>query len=92
MRQETKIMLQTVLNSLTNPAFIERDGEIILSNNSFKLFGYSKKNYKAKISESEFQILTKEISENTVLCEIVANDIYKLELSRQQLTNAMALL
>ena len=92
MRQETKMILQTVLNSLTNPAFIEKNEVIILSNTAFKLSGYSIKNYKTKISESDLQILTKEVSEDTILYEIVATDIYKLELSKQQLTDAMALL
>lgn len=86
MSQEILITLQTMLNSLNNPAYLIQNNEIILINESYKKITKNEKQFKKYAKE------VKVISEDIQLIEIVPNDIKTLKDCTQAITKAMALL
>lgn len=83
MSVEITVMLQSILNSLSNPAYIEQNGKIILSNDLYSNHHYD---------EQEIVINKKPLHKDYKLCELIESDIYKLNHSREKLAQAVALL
>jgi hypothetical protein len=92
MSKEMKATLQSILNSINNPAFLKHNDEIILVNDLFKSRGFNETNYQEKIKDLNLMIEEKNINNNMIICELLNNDIYLLKQSKQKLANAMALL
>jgi hypothetical protein len=83
MSVEITVMLQSILNSLSNPAYIEQNGKIILSNDLYSNHHYD---------EQEIVINKNPLHKDYKLCELIESDIYKLNHSREKLAQAVALL
>jgi hypothetical protein len=90
MSSEMKKMLQSIIDSIENPAFIEDSGKIIFTNKEFEIKGFNKNFRCEKICE--YELKEKDIYNNLKICEIVDADIQKLNESKQKLLQAMALL
>ena len=91
MSLEMKLTLQSIINSMHNPAFIKKDNKIQLVNDAFERKGYSQNTYDKQAVENGCNIIEKPLHNNMKLCEIVDNELNVLEISRQKLTQAMRL-
>ena len=85
MSQEITEALQSMLESINNPAILEIDDEIILTNKAFNLGDYDKDD----LTEAWVE---KKINDHIKLREIMDNDIRRLAISSQKLKKAAALL
>jgi len=83
MSAETLLMLQSIINSMSKPAYIELDGRIVMSNNLYSSHGYD---------ESKTSIKGKALPNGFKICELVDNDIHQLQSSSERLRKASALL
>ena len=83
MSVEVTLMLQSVLDSLSNPAYIEQNGKILLSNNLYTGHNYD---------QEEIVINKKQLHKDYKLCEVIESDIRKLHNSREKLAQAITLL
>ena len=80
--------LQSVLNSINNPAYIKKDNAIIAHNDLFETKYLSPKylqNYNLTVKQSC-------LNDNMQLNEIISNDVYRLAESNKKLVQAMGLL
>mgnify|MGYP003346928348 CR=1 FL=1 len=92
MSQEMRSTLQSILNSISNPAYIEQNGIIILHNDQFSQLDLDHEDILTEAQKQSLYIKEKNIHNNMKICELVENDLIKLEISKQKLTKAMALL
>ena len=92
MTHELKITLQSILDSIANPAFIKQNGTILLTNEVFNQKILNLKNLEKQVKDCECFIDEKDINNNMKLCEVVDNDIKLLQMSKQNLATAIALL
>ena len=88
MTLEIKKTLQKIIDSLTNPAYVEENNKIIITNSLFLNNKINKKDFK----KNELKIKSTKLNENIKLCEILEGDVYKLQHAQEKLIQAMALL
>lgn len=83
MSKETKMILQSIIDSINHPAFVEQNNKIILSNQSFT------KKFNDSFNKESYQIFEKSINDHTKICEIKEDQIAIIERQRKQLALAM---
>lgn len=92
MSQEMRTVLQSILNSISNPAYIEQNGRILLMNKTFNDLKLDKNNIEDEIEKHLYLLKEQNINNNMKICELINDDLAQLERSKQNLTRAMALL
>lgn len=92
MSQKMKRTLQAILDCIENPAFIQDNNVNIFTNDAFSNQGFTLENYESIARDRNLRIKTKVLDDGLVLCELLDNDIYLLQLSQKNLNRAMALL
>jgi hypothetical protein len=88
MTSETEQTLQKVIDLLHNPAYVEENNRIIITNDLFTSKKISKRDFK----KYGLELKTTQLDENLRLCEIIEPEINKLHHANQKLIQAMALL
>ncbi len=89
MSHEIKVTLQSILDSISNPACVKINDEIVLCNKKYQeIETHPDDQVKNKIMAVDEKI----INENMKLCEYINNDVFLLRTSKQKLAKAMALL
>jgi hypothetical protein len=84
-------MLQSLLDSIQHPAYIEQDNKIILLNNLFKESEFFNID-KDTIEKQGYKISEKNIYNKMKIIEIKNNDIEALNICKKKINEAMALL
>jgi hypothetical protein len=91
MNRQIKAMLQSLLDSIQHPAYIEQDNKIILLNNLFKESEFFNID-KDTIEKQGYKISEKNIYNKMKIIEIKNNDIEALNICKKKINEAMALL
>ncbi len=89
MSYELRSTLQSILDSIHNPACVKINNEVILSNDRYK---NTEIDPEIQVKNKIMAVDEKELNEKMKLCEYVNNEILLLRTSKQKLTKAMALL
>lgn len=92
MSQKMKRTLQAILDSIDNPAFIKNNDKILMSNRLFNICGFTEQNFNQMMIDEDLKLKEKKLEDDLVLCELMDCDLYLLQISRTNITKAMALL
>lgn len=91
MSHDTQLILQSVIDAMDCPAFVEDNHKIILTNAYFD-DNYTIDEYKTQIKLQGYSVIENVLYNNIKICKIQDSDITKINKSRKKLTNAMSLL
>jgi hypothetical protein len=92
MSKETLNTLQAILNTVSNPAYLKYKGHIILKNDAFEQYNFSRFISKNDFENPEYEKKIKIINDNFDLVEITNHEILALNGSTKKLLQAMNLL
>jgi hypothetical protein len=84
--------LQSIINLLENPAYLQDKNGIVIVNDLFTASGFSEKNYEKQITSQKCKVNKRKINGELTLVEIVPNDIFNLKECTKKLTKAITLL
>jgi|APCry1669189534_1035231.scaffolds.fasta_scaffold32406_2 hypothetical protein len=84
--------LQLIINLLEYPAFLKDDKKILMVNDLFNDYGFSKEKIEKQIDCKQYKISEKKINKNLAIFEIIPEEIQTLKECTKKLTQAIKLL
>lgn len=90
MNQETKQLLQNLIDSMNHPSCVSKNKQIILTNEAFRKMNLTKDNFFHLVSVKDPTIKQQFLGNDTTLFEVIPEDITKLYECRKKLSTTVA--